>query len=185
MQTMRVLLCIYPQFAELQVAPALDLLRGHADLTVAAATRDPVPSEGGLSVLPNAAWPELRGARFDALVLPGAVDLKQAWEDTTLHDALRDLAPRTRVIAAICGGPMVLHAAGLLRGRRYTTNFTAEQREFLGVSGAEFVDDDVVIDRDLITARGHAHGRFGLALAEALGIGTARLRRYVLGATTA
>lgn len=176
----RVLLLVYPGFAELQVAAALDLLRERAALTVAAQRREPVRSEGGLAVMADATWGEVRGQRFDAVLVPGAVDLREAWQDDTLAALLAEAAQAATVVGAICGGPVLLHRAGLLAGRRWTTNFNAAQRASLGVPEAGWVDVDLVRDGPFVTARGHAHGRFALAVAEALGIDAAPLRRYVL-----
>lgn len=180
------LLCIYPGFAELQIAAALDLLRGRTELTVAAAERAIVRNEGGLPVQPDAAWRELITSKFDVLVLPGAVDIEFPFRHPDLHALLRAAVPRARVVGAICGGPVILAGAGALGGRRYTTSFSREQRDFLGVSDSGFVDADVVTDGNLVCARGHAYGRFALTVAAAAGIDSTRLARYVLqGATDA
>lgn len=180
MSDRRALLLVYPGFAELQVAPALDLLRGEVEVVVAAPARGAVRSEGGLAVLPEATWEELAGQPFAAVLVPGAIDLKAAYHHAALPALLAAAASGAEVVGAICGGPMLLHSAGLLDGRRYTTNFSAEQRALLGAPEGSYVDDELVVDGRLITARGHAHGRFGLAVAEALGIDVAPLRHYVL-----
>ncbi len=178
------LLVVYPGFAELQVAAALDLLRGHTALTVATKERAPVRSEGGLQVQPDASWRSLIDRRFDLLLIPGAVDIELAFNDADLRALLRAAAPHAKLIGAICGGPMILAGAGALGAHRYTTNVSRELRAFLGAPETQFVDADLVLDGKLLTARGHAYGRFALAVATAMNIDTAPPARYVLQGVT-
>ena len=54
-------------------------------------------------------------------------------------------------IAAICHGPWTLIDAELVRGRRLTS-YESIQAD-LKNAGAEWVDEEVVVDEDLVTSR--------------------------------
>ena len=93
-----------------------------------------------------------RPADFDALLLPGGV---------MNPDALR-LQPRAvefikaffeaeKPVAAICHGPWTIIEAGAARGRRIAA--WPSLKTDLRNAGAEWVDEEVVVDRNLVSSR--------------------------------
>lgn len=91
-------------------------------------------------------------ASYDALVLPGGV----ANPDTLriaprAIDFVRSFAEAGKPIAAICHGPWTLINAEAVEGRRMTSwpSLEADLRN----AGAEWVDEEVVVDRGLVTSR--------------------------------
>jgi 4-methyl-5(b-hydroxyethyl)-thiazole monophosphate biosynthesis len=102
----------------------------------------------------------------DLLVLPGGYP---GYENIGKHQGIMDLAKyyleEGKVLGAICGAPSALAKAGLLKGRRVTSHFTV--RELL--TEAEYIDEKVVVDDNLITSTGAGRSlEFSLALGEAL-----------------
>ncbi|MPZ67129.1 MAG: DJ-1/PfpI/YhbO family deglycase/protease [Pseudonocardiaceae bacterium] len=89
---------------------------------------------------------------YDALVLPGGVanpDLLR-----TDSDAVRfigEFFATGRPVAAICHAPWTLIEADVVRGRRLTS-FPSLQTD-LRNAGADWVDEEVVTDRGLVTSR--------------------------------
>jgi cyclohexyl-isocyanide hydratase len=84
-------------------------------------------------------------------------------EDSAVLAFLRDRAPAAQWITSVCTGALVLGAAGLLRGYRAATHWSA--MDILPVLGAEPVDERVVIDRNRITGGGVTAGiDFGLTV---------------------
>jgi protease I len=72
-----------------------------------------------------------------------------------------------KVIAAVCHGPQLLITASIVKGRRLTS-WPAVAAE-LKAAGAEWVDEAVVRDGNLITSRKPADlPRFNKAIIEAL-----------------
>ncbi|WP_461449935.1 type 1 glutamine amidotransferase domain-containing protein [Mucilaginibacter sp.] len=89
---------------------------------------------------------------YDALVLPGGVlnpdKLRQNKEAVAFVTAfLKSGKP----VAAICHGPQMLIETGLLKGRKLTS-FPSLQTD-LRNAGAEWVDEEVVVDNGLVTSR--------------------------------
>jgi protein deglycase len=61
--------------------------------------------------------------------------------------------------------------SGLLDERKYTTGLTADQRKFLGTFNEDnYLDSPVVIDGNLITAKGPAFVDFAIKYGELLNL---------------
>jgi protease I len=95
---------------------------------------------------------EARPDEFDALVLPGGVanpdQLRLSKEAIAF---IRDFAAQGKPIAAICHGPWTLIDAGVAKGKRMTS-WPSLQTD-LRNAGAQWTDEKVVIDGQLVTSR--------------------------------
>lgn len=89
---------------------------------------------------------------YDALVLPGGVlnpdKLRQNKEAVAFASAFLD---EGKLVAAICHGPQTLIETGMLKGRKLTS-YPSLQTD-LKNAGAEWVDEQVVVDNGLVTSR--------------------------------
>lgn len=89
---------------------------------------------------------------YDALMLPGGVgnpdNLRQ---DENAVQFVRAFFEQGKPVAAICHAPWVLIEAGVVRGRRLTS-FPSVETD-LRNAGAEWVDEEVVVDAGLVTSR--------------------------------
>ncbi len=154
----RVFIFVFDGFADWEPAYALAELRrwGKYTVTAASLTAAPITSMGGLRVLPDCLLSEVRAEEAALFLLPGG----DAWEgeDLTAEIApvLRELADKQVPIAAICGATLAVARAGLLRGRRHTSN----EREYLEKMVSNYADAEhyvaalAVRDSRLITASG-------------------------------
>ena len=64
---------------------------------------------------------------------------------------MKDLDAQGKLVAAICHGGWVLCSAGILKGRRATCFFAI--KDDVVNAGAEWSDQEVVIDGNLVTSR--------------------------------
>lgn len=91
-------------------------------------------------------------ADFDMLLLPGGEEnpkqLRKVPEAIAFIKAFDDA---DKPIAAICHGPWPLIDAGLVESRHLTSNPAIQ--DDLKAAGAEWTDDEVVVDGKLITSR--------------------------------
>lgn len=89
---------------------------------------------------------------YDAIVLPGGVINPDALrlEDEAIA-FIRAFAEADKPIAAICHGPWTLINAEAVQGRRMTSwpSLEADLRN----AGADWVDEEVVVDKGLVTSR--------------------------------
>jgi protease I len=91
-------------------------------------------------------------SQYDALVLPGGVMNPDRLRMNPRAVAfVKSFADAGKPIAAICHGPWTLIEAGAVRGRRVTS--WPSLRTDLRNAGAEWVDEEVVVDRGLVTSR--------------------------------
>ena len=91
-------------------------------------------------------------ADYDALVLPGGTvnpDKLRVEQDAVAF--VRDFVESGKPVAAICHGPWTLIEAGVVTGRTLTS--FPSIRTDLRNAGADVVDQDVVVDKKLITIR--------------------------------
>ncbi len=89
---------------------------------------------------------------FDALLLPGGVinpdKLRTIPEAVAFAKAFFDAG---KPVASICHGPWTIIEAGAARGRRLTS--WPSLKTDLRNAGAEWVDQEVVVDQGLVTSR--------------------------------
>jgi protease I len=89
---------------------------------------------------------------FDALLLPGGVANPDQLR--TMPQAVafvRSFFDSGKPIAAICHGPWTLIDAGVVRGRRITS--WPSLKTDLSNAGAQWSDEEVVVDRGLVSSR--------------------------------
>jgi protease I len=87
-------------------------------------------------------------------------------------DLVKQAFEAGKVVAAICHGPQLLISADVVRGRRVTS--WPSVAVDLKNAGGRWVDESVVRDGNLITARKPSDlPRFNKAIVEALGTGNA------------
>ena len=95
---------------------------------------------------------DARPADFDALVLPGGVanpdQLRLSTEAITF---IREFGRENKPIAAICHGPWTLIDADLVKGK-HLTSWPSLQTDLCN-AGANWSDEEVVVDGKLITSR--------------------------------
>ena len=91
-------------------------------------------------------------ASYDALVLPGGVANPDALRmDEDAVGFVRDFIETGKPLAAICHAPWTLAEADVVRGKRMTS-WPSLQTD-LRNAGAEWVDEELVVDGNLITSR--------------------------------
>lgn len=88
---------------------------------------------------------------YDALLIPGGHAPDNLRTDAEVVNFVREFARTDKPIAAICHGPQLLIEAGATAGRTMTS--FPSVRTDLENAGAHWVDEPVVVDRNLITSR--------------------------------
>jgi protease I len=106
----------------------------------------------GLQVPVDINLDQARSSDFDALLLPGGVmnpDTLRQNEDAVSF--VRDFFDEGKPVAAICHGPQLLIEADVVIDRRMTSYPSI--RTDLENAGAEWIDQEVVVDQGLVTSR--------------------------------
>jgi protease I len=93
-------------------------------------------------------WP----ADYDALLLPGGVmNPDRLRTSSKAVKFIHDMFDAGKPIAAICHGPWTMIEAGVVRGIRMTSYPSIKTD--LKNAGANWVDEQVVVDRGIVTSR--------------------------------
>src|ERR1700694_462570 len=115
---------------------------------------EPVASDSALVLTPTISFADC--PQLDVICVPGGVGTDDMINDEEMLDFLRRQAVAAKYITSVCTGSLVLGAAGLLRGYRATTHWTA--MEFLAEFGATPARTRVCVDRNRITGGGVTAG---------------------------
>ena len=108
-----------------------------------------VRSFEGVTLSADTINPDL--AAYDYVIIPGGNGIAGLMQDRTFLSWLAIPAEKT-VIAAVCGGALLIGAAGLLRERRATTH--PVMQEILKRFAREVSGDRIVEDNRVVTAGG-------------------------------
>ena len=95
---------------------------------------------------------DVQASEYDAVLLPGGAlnaDFMRAVPANL--EFLGQMDAQGKPFAAICHAPWELVSAGIIEGRRMTSYYTIQ--DDLKNAGADWVDEEVVVDGSLVTSR--------------------------------
>ena len=107
--------------------------------------------QGKVSVNPDGTTTEARAEDFDAVVIPGGMAPDTMRTNRKTVRFVQDAVEQNKLVAAICHGPQVLIEGDLLKGKR-ATGFGAIRKDMQN-AGANFVDEALAVDGQLVTSR--------------------------------
>jgi len=139
-------------FEDVEALTIIDVLRrAELDVVTAAVASGPVKSAHNVTVQADRNLADCAREPWDMVILPGglpgATNLR---DDPTVQELLKSQASQGKRIGAICAAPIALGKAGLLKGKKATC-YPGFQDQ---LTGANFQEDPVVRDGNIITSRG-------------------------------
>ena len=153
---------------EMEVVITVDVLRraGIGVFLAGVGESRLVTASRGVRLAPDGAWDPAEMMRFDALVIPGGIGGTQTMrQDESVKEAVREFMKAGKLVASLCAGPTVLHDAGVLVGKTYTSHPGSREELNAGL----WVDQPVVRDGNLITSQAPGTAfAFALTLIEIL-----------------
>ncbi len=108
----------------------------------------------GLLLTPDLALAD--APNFDVLQIPGGPGQEALMDNEAVLSLIRRQVESQRVLFSVCTGALLCGAAGVLKGRKATTHWSAF--DLLPYFGATPVKSRVVVDGDLISAAGVTAG---------------------------
>jgi protease I len=105
----------------------------------------------GYPVTVDTSADKVHSTDFDGLIVPGGYAPDRLRRYPAVNSLAREMFVEGKVVAAICHGPWVLVSADVLRGRTVTC-FSGIKDDVIN-AGANYVDEEVVRDGNLITSR--------------------------------
>jgi protease I len=110
-----------------------------------------VGKQGKLSQKPDATTTESRPEEFDAVIIPGGMAPDTMRTNPNTVKFVQDAMAQGKIVAAVCHGPQVLIEGDLLKGKN-ATGYRAIRKDMIN-AGANYSDEPVVVDGNLITSR--------------------------------
>jgi len=149
----RVAIMLDQKYQELEVwYPLYRLMEAGASVScVASLPGREYASKLGYPCISDVAAADVRGEDFDAVIVPGGWCPDFMRRDESMVTFIRQCVEAGIVLAAICHGPWMLCSTDGLKGKR-ATSFMAIRHDVIN-AGAQWVDEECVIDGNLITAR--------------------------------
>jgi putative intracellular protease/amidase len=174
----KILCFVSDEMADFEITLAFHKLKtiGNKEIITVGYDLTPVVSQSGLTYLPNQTIPQVLDlSDVEGLIIPGGPIRPQRDELTEL---ILKLHNQKKLLAAICNGPQYLGRAGILDRHRYTTSCSEDTIKSLQVPNPfprnNYIEERVVQDGHVITAKGRAFVDFSFAIFEYLAIYSGR-----------
>ena len=122
---------------------------------------------GSVAIRVDTTADRVKAEDFAAIIIPGGGAPARMCQYQSMVNLVKKANQLGKLIAAVCHGPQLLIAAGIVKGRRLTSwpSVATELKK----AGAKWVDEAVVSNGNLITSRKPADlPRFNKAIIEAL-----------------
>lgn len=168
-----VLVVAYQGFQDSEYSETRDVLeKAGAEITVVSSLKGEAQGKLGQKLKIDKTLEEIKTEDFDALVFIGGPGALEYVDDSSAHQLAKETVSQDKILGAICIAPEILAKAGVLKNRKATVWSSAVDQspiEFLKENGAEYVNQDVVADGNVITGNGpSAASEFGRKIAELL-----------------
>src|SRR6202163_2467523 len=149
-------LVLFPRVTQLDFTGPLQVFSSVPGATVHLIWKriEPVASDSVMMLTPTITFADC--PQLDVICVPGGFGIDDMVNDEEMLDFLRQQAKGAKYITSVCTGSLVLGAAGLLRGYRATTHWTA--MENLAPFGATPTKTRVCVDRNRVTGGGVTAG---------------------------
>lgn len=106
----------------------------------------------GKSIKVDTTVDETEGVKYDGLLIPGGVmNPDKLRTNLRAIEFIKEFIIDHKTIASICHGPQVLIETGFTKGKQMTS-WPSIKTDLIN-SGADWVDEEVVVDDNLITSR--------------------------------
>ena len=168
---------LYPGCIFFEIALATETLAEHVAVRYYTPDGQTHLASNGAHIHARGSFADLTSAKVAAVLIPGGDPRSILVPKRLATQSLQAQAQCGTLLAGICAGSLVLAAAGLLRGRRATHNYTAEHAPAEAVAataalweGMHFERANLVQDGRIITAQPWAYRQFAAAVAKQLGV---------------
>ena len=159
---------LFPDLEELDLVGPWDMVAmwgqyadGPGKCLMIADTKAPVRCSNGMIIQPHVSFDE--APRLDYLLIPGGFGTRQQVDDQRLIDFVSGQAQNCKAILSVCTGAFILHACGLLKGKKATTHWLS-LKQLKKLDDVEVVEERIVRDGNIWTSSGVSAG-IDLALA--------------------
>lgn len=148
------------------------LVAARAQVTIASSSLGTARGKLGGEIKIDQLLGEVKIADYDGVVFIGGPGAAEYLNNPDAHHLAQAAKESNKVLGAICMAPEILARAGVLKGKKATVWTSGDDQagiKLLQASQAEYLDQPVVVDGQVVTADGPAAAAdFGQALVELL-----------------
>lgn len=152
---------VFPQVEELdaigpwEMAAMWHQVAGGPECLIVAEQAGPVACAKGLSLNPHVSFDTC--PPLDVLLVPGGQGTRTEMHNPRLVDFVARQSRSCKAVLSVCTGSFILHAAGLLAGRRATTHWGA-LNTLRAMGGVDVVEERFVRDGNIWSSAGVSAG---------------------------
>lgn len=128
---------------------------GPANCLIVGQTLDPIVCANGLSINPHVSFADC--PPLDYLLIPGGQGTRLEVSNPVILDFIATQARNCKAILSVCTGSFVLHAAGLLSGKKATTHWGSLER-LRALGDVQAVEQRFVQDGNVWSSAGVSAG---------------------------
>jgi len=171
---------LFEGYADWEIGHALAELKrlGQLEVVTVGFDEKPLSSMGGLQVKTHQTLGQIDFEEVLIFILPGGYMWERGYPEDVMNDLLSQLDERNIPIAAICAATTVLAKAGILKGRKHTSNsMNYIQKTVPGYSdGDNYINKMAVTDQHIITASGLGSVDFTMEILKKLDVSSSEIR---------
>ena len=118
---------------------------------VGTGSKDTYGSKEGYPVKVDISIDKIKADDYIGVIIPGgyAPDILRRYEKVV--DFIKKINSQGKIVASICHGGWLLVSANIVKGKKLTSFFAI--KDDLIAAGANYVDKEVVVDKNLVTSR--------------------------------
>ncbi len=164
---MKTYVLVYEGFVQFEVILTNYFMNTVGEVVTVGIDNDTVTSHEGFQTIPHLTIEEVDIEDIDLFVIPGGTPQELFGKDK-FYELIKKLDSNNIVIGSICASPIHLAKAGVLAGKKFTTTLPVD--EFDEFTDGEYVDEIVVIDDNIVTAKARGYVDFALELGKIMDI---------------
>ncbi len=153
---------LFPDLEELDLVGPWEMIsmwskyaEGPEKCVMVAETEAPVTCTNGMILTPHASFDDV--LQLDYLLIPGGFGTSTQVKNERLIEFVAKQAQHCRAILSVCTGSFILHAAGLLSGKKATTHWSS-LKNLRDLGDVDVVEERFVVDGNLWVASGVSAG---------------------------
>ena len=148
----KVLILVEQDFQDMETMyPYYRLKEAGFEVKVAGSEAKVYKGKYGYSIGTDGKIEDFNADDFDCVVIPGGWAPDYMRRNPKMVHFVKEMNEKNKVVAAICHAASLLVSADVLKGKKMTC-FMAVKDDAVN-AGANFVDKEVVVDKNLITSR--------------------------------
>lgn len=147
----RILVLLANGFEETEAVTAIDvLLRGGVEVVLCSLSGKLVEGSHHITLQADTTMGSDGLTHFDGIYLPGGTKGAETLrDDARVQKLIRYYYDNGKMVAAICAAPIALERAGILKGKKVTSNPDFRSH----IKDADYLEDPVVVSGNIITSR--------------------------------